>query len=288
MPKLYQSALCLIALSSLVSACGGGETGPTAFTSFRELPASGETQLKGRGASAGWSLNAQTGDVEIQNLQSNQSATANVTTKDGDITAVALSTSGSNVSFDENDSIFETPVVMGLESADRNDAAIIVAPDGSGLEYQSFGIWLTGQNAYSGDVGTGSVGNRTDDANVPANQAATYRGISLGFARRGNRDGYMTTSQVTVSTTDFQTMNITSSSTFGTNIITDTDGQLSDLDFAGTATLSGSEFSGTITGDAVNGNVQGDLFGPNAEEVGGTFVSTSGETVYVGSFGAER
>ena len=60
--------------------------------------------------------------------------------------------------------------------------------------------------------------------------------------------------------------------------------------FTGTGNVTGAGFEATINGmEITNGKAYGHFFGPNAEEVGGTFgAELMGNGFYVGSFGAAQ
>lgn len=286
MIKMTNSAFAAFALIPFVSACGSSGDSPTAFSGFSNIPTDGTVQISGRGASASYAANS-SGQVAISNLQTDTDATVNATSENDELMAVSMRAGGSSVSFSDsnNDTMGAILGAVAFQSANEQDLAIIANEDTLGLEYQTYGIWLTGYGTGSGTLGTGSVGTTTDAANIPAAQSARYEGASIGFAQRADGQGYATVSAMEVTTNDFASLDIRSSNTQAINLTDDSQSSATELDFAGTATLSGSEFSGTISGTGVNGNINGDFFGPNAEEVGGVFDSNDGTTIYVGSFG---
>jgi len=63
-----------------------------------------------------------------------------------------------------------------------------------------------------------------------------------------------------------------------------------ELDFAGNGNIDGSSFDVEIGSflNELSGTANGQFYGPNAEEVGGTYVTGDGSTSYTGSFGATQ
>jgi hypothetical protein len=163
--------------------------------------------------------------------------------------------------------------------------------EAAGFEYQTYGAWLTGFNTGSGNVGVGSFGAKTASSAMPTGTTATYNGASTGFINYADGVPGRTTSKVTVST-DFSTATISSSSSLVTFVdaIGGTD-QDHRLDFTGTGPVSGSGFTATVDSDfpaPVSGSVDGQFYGPSAQEVGGTFGLTGSGVDYIGSFGGKK
>lgn len=178
--------------------------------------------------------------------------------------------------------------LAGFASPDGDQFAVFAVGDANrDYEHQLFGVWIDGRNSNQGNISTASVGSRTDAANLPGN-SATYRGQTVGLAQLSDGESYVTDSDLTVTTSDFRMLNLTSTNTLVENLDTFAVRANSDLNFTGTATVSGAGFTGNITGTAVNGTIDGDFFGPNGQELGGIFDSESGSTTFIGSFGAVR
>lgn len=279
-----------IALVPIISACNNGGGGDTqSFSGFSNVAANSTTRLEGRGRTADFQVNSGTSQVTVSNVSGNQSATVEIRTDaNGDAVGGSFASGNSTASFGDGDTVEEGPSFIDYTSGDENTRARAGRPDTNNFEHQSFGVWITGFETGTGTIGTTSVGTRTAAANVPTATPATFNGRSAGLARRNDGIAYATDSQVEISTGDFRTLSITSSNTNGVNLDTNVASSTPELDFTGTATVNGAEFSGTITGTAVNGSINGDFFGPNAEEVGGLFESESGSTTYLGAFGAVR
>ncbi|MBO9408311.1 transferrin-binding protein-like solute binding protein [Shimia sp. R9_1] len=288
----FRTSSLVIALlaAPALSACGGGGGDETiAFTSVSELPDDGTVRLEGRGNSANFRVNASTGELTLNNRQADQAARLDIKRSGGNATNILASAGSATVSFDTNASpLTAVRDLAAFASPDGEQIAVFGIGDArTDYEHQAFGAWIDGFGSDNGSIATASVGARTDAANLPTN-SASYRGQTVGLAQLNDGDTYLADSELTVSTSDFRTLNLDSTNTIVENLDTFVVRSESDLNFTGTATVSGSGFSGNISGTAVNGNIEGNFFGPNAEEVGGVFDSQSGDTAYIGSFGAVR
>ena len=183
------------------------------------------------------------------------------------------------------------------------ESALIIAP--GRFKYQTFGVWsrdyrepvpLSGvifypiQTQYS----AGSYGVQTSATNVARQRqqisgTATYSGASIGrgYTTFGPNedDSFTSTSQINV-TTDFNTASITSS-----NTQLSSGSGASHLNFTATGEIRGAEvIQAPIREHSGWANMR--FFGPNAEEVGGTFRAAygipGGRGTYIGSFGAAK
>lgn len=139
-------------------------------------------------------------------------------------------------------------------------------------------------------TGTTSFGRRTGSSKMPDTGRASYVGGSKGALVIDGTLPVRTRSRMQIDV-DFRSESIQISSTN-----TRSGETRLPLDFAGSGRISGAAFSGTVSGGQVLGNIDGEttgrFYGPNAEEVGGTF-SLNGRfggatRNYVGSFGAKR
>lgn len=276
----------------ILSACGGGgDSGNTiAFTNFSDSPDNGTVRLEGRANTTNFTVNSNTGELTLSAVETGEDARLDLERSDGETTDVIGSAGDVDVSFNTTESPFTDlgDDLVELVSPDGEQVAVHGIGTGSlDYEHQTFGVWIDGFNSNQGSVAAASVGSRTDAANLPGN-TASFSGQTVGLAQLSDGDTYLADSDLTVTTSDFRTLNIESTNTIVENLDTFALRSESDLNFTGTATVSGAGFTGTITGTAVNGNIDGNFFGPNAEEVGGVFDSQSGSTTYIGSFGAVR
>ena len=63
-------------------------------------------------------------------------------------------------------------------------------------------------------------------------------------------------------------------------------GTLSNIN--GSATISGNQYLGTLSGGGLSGTQVGSFYGPNAVETGGTWKVSGGGVTAIGSYGAKQ
>lgn len=235
------------------------------------------------------------GNVAISAFAESGQATVRVTNREGDVIAFDLGVPGTRVSIDtRNGEVIDASdprgMLIGAGSRDGEKFALIANSIGQGWEHQSFGVWTTGIVSGSGVTGAASFGSRTARENMPgAGTAATYNGSGLGVAKLSDGKLYNTLSDVTVETTDFTTVSISSANTRKFDLETAVWSSESGLDYTGTGSVSGNGFVANISGTDTSGTANGKFYGPRAEEVGGTFRATgSGGVVHAGAFGGAR
>ena len=287
-------SVSIVGLAGCGGSSDGGGTAPgvgnNIFTSFSNIPDNGTTIIAGtsRGASYIAENSDGTGKVTVSSVSGPDDATAAVRTKNGNTVALSVNAPGANVSFDsENGDILgSTEGFLSLTSADGQKDAGFRDPEAAGFEYQTYGSWLTGLGTGSGNVGVGSFGARTASGSLPSG-TATYEGGSTGVAVDGSGEAYITGSIVTVST-DFSTAEITSNFTKAVNLNTDELIDAPNINFTGSGPVSGSGFKASVAGSSVSGSADGQFYGPNAQEVGGTFGLAGSGITYSGAFGAKQ
>ena len=287
-----------IGLLATLTACGGGgssdsdsSTPPEVpFTSFSDIPADGVTVISGQAVTASYTADSAGNITSISPVSGPNPSDLRLTTQNNQGVAVSISAPGSSVSFDTRlgdtaDGDVSEPVVF-FETADGEDALLGINEANQGYEYQTYGAWVTGYDTGSGTVGAGSYGAKTNASNIPpVGTTADYSGIGLGIARRADGQPYATISNVNV-TTDFNSATISSTGTEAVNLNSGSTGAASELDFAGSGSVVGSGFVAPVSGTGTSGSAQGQFYGPNANEVGGTFATTgSGDVSHIGSFG---
>ncbi|MHA6346427.1 transferrin-binding protein-like solute binding protein [Roseivivax sp. CAU 1761] len=205
--------------------------------------------------------------------------------------AVRVSRSGADFTLDEDNGALisgsEDGTRIALLSQDERTGALLADPRGTGFEYQSFGVWDVSQGMV-GHGAAGSFGVRTSANALPAAGTASYHGSSVGQVVTEG-EIYLTDSRVAV-TTDFETVAMTSSDTSIVDMSTGnaTTAARPDLDFTASGTLTGSGFTSNIDTAGIEGSVNGQFYGPGAEEVGGTFAAKAGQSTYLGAFGAAK
>lgn len=159
--------------------------------------------------------------------------------------------------------------------------------------HQTFGLWEQDPNA--GLVGAGSGGRRISAGAMPSPRftTGTHTGKARGYS---SFSGTISTTAADVRiVTDFSTANFTTSNTTRQGIdVPSTPSAEPEHDMNGTLTVTGAGLSGTVSsGDGVEVNVgpvtvTGTFYGPNAEEVGGTFTNNGATGNFFGAFGAAR
>lgn len=308
----------------LLAACGGGGGGDDGIdslgpgsasdrpsTSFNDI--NQPTTLQMSTASASES----TGALAIQ--AADETATVTLSPDgDGSFDAATFNVDRNGVSLNEtfgtgdrvgSDPNFDEDFVLFGKENETTFALVIVhepiAPEEQ-LTYTRYGIWaegpLDGVNAIGGSVGAFAGGFETPGA-VPTSGSATYVGQTIGtLANIGAQsDTYLLDGRSTVAA-NFAEQSVTS--TFdqmeAAQILDD--GTLGVPQpwnsFTSTAAITGNDFAGevdsitpsAISPDMTEGGVVGTFFGPNAEEVGGTWLLTDDDrsSFATGSFGAKR
>lgn len=290
MKKLfYVAAVCGL------SACAAGETGgggSTQFQSFSALASNDNKTTDGQTRSYSYTADRAGNLTRGRTERFASDDTAQIGTTNGNLTSMSINAGSASVAFDvtRGDTVQNLGTHSIFITANGEDRVIAVDPAGNGYDYQTAATWLTGVGTGSGQMASGSFGARTTDASgVPA--TATYTGQSVGVFEGRSTNAYaFAPIQMNV---DFQ------GGTYQMNVMRGADTQLADiysgttsnarlLDFSSSGTVTGTSMNGSISAPAgVSGTMTADLYGPNGEEVGGTF-SMTGRGTYVGAFGAKR
>ncbi len=286
------------------------------FSGFSQLPADGTTRIEGEVSlfNNGFGNDPEPGSILV-------------TTQGGEVVSIELLTYQQGRTFDpvtgEDLGFVQTsdPAVFEISPGDNPEVskpfssyvdgsfkAIFVDNESSGFEHQTFGVWAREYPEYFGcagpgifqncgtfagytSIGVGSFGTRTQKENIPKGINANYEGFGVGYANL-NGQNYDTFSSVNVST-DFNAVSVSSSGTEKVNRSTGDVELAPELDFLSSGTVSGSGFTARIQSPDNHGDVYGTFYGPNAEEVGGTFRSMPGPNLYTGdtydgAFGGKR
>ncbi len=177
-------------------------------------------------------------------------------------------------------------------SRDRRTRAFLGNEIALDFDHQSYGMWVTGIGTTDGRVGVGSFGNRTAAADVPDSGAATYRGNSVGLLVTSDQRDLVVESDIQIQTSDFSNVTIASGNTTARNLEGGNQWLANHFNFAGTGTISGNGFSANLAGTGAatagaTGVAEGNFYGDDASEVGGTF-ELNGAMTYIGAFGAEK
>jgi hypothetical protein len=166
---------------------------------------------------------------------------------------------------------------------------MVANPYALGWDYQSFGVWTSG-NVFRAN----SYGSPTPGSAIPAIGAATFTGKLAGAYVSPAGAGSAATAELTVSA-NFGARSLDLRST-GTTLTRDfaTATPAPNLDVTGTLTYAAgsNSFRGTIvnTGGTMSGSSLGQFYGPAAQELGGAFTlkAPAGVESFVGAYGAKR
>lgn len=302
-------SFCILAATTLVAGCsGGGGGGFLEFLGFSQLAASESYKMAGQAVVADFQVDQATGAVSVDPSEQEGVNVNFDLDAGGVVTRAAIervpppgSRKPDPVEFDTNkgDTIADGATVdpaladfAFAETASGDEIALVGDPVAKGFEYQTFGIWATGLNAGMGVFGAASVGAPTvsDRNSLPAMGIASYDGMSSGVYVDPTGEAFLAVADFDA-TVDFSTL-MMSVDTLGTTVIP-LDGGISapmaSLDFSGNgmAAADGS-FSTAINATDLAGSLNGQFYGPNAEEVGGAFDMTGAAGRYVGAVGAAQ
>lgn len=305
---MYKRLLICTSLLAL-GACGGGgptDGGPT--DPFANLPKVGpgeefpkeggfeaDTTTVQTTFNADGSINPFTGPHAGVSAVS---AEANDGDDEGGMVRLATRDGVVEVNFEEvdfdNDDHVDSLLDGSLIAITDADGSTFITYDESeiaGSNFAEFGAWaqLPSRDAdpVAGTVVSyGVVGAPTAATNVPTSGSATYQGKSIGGVSAPNTPFALTTSDVTITTPDFREVTFRSGNTRADFPGQSGSERVEDLDFVTTGTISGNGFTADGDGMTTNGN----FYGPNGEEVGGTFRGDRGQSGvnYGGSFGAAK
>ena len=168
-----------------------------------------------------------------------------------------------------------------------NGAVITQSVGAQSLNYAAYGLWASGDTAASGRAGTFAFGNLTPGASVPTTGSATFNGTTTGvggatggstvYALQGNAQiiANFATQSVTTNLTNLGTQNISTNATSSLSNLT------------GTSSISGNAYAGPIAGTGLTGTINGNFYGPAAQETAGVWQANGGGISWIGSYGAK-
>lgn len=273
--------LSMLAVSLLLSACGGG--GGESATPLA---------WDGLGQEITYVYDPANKQVESIGTTPTMGNYSTRLTFDGSVlTGVTLTTPTTTMSFASNEIFDVSPDIIGATNATSN--ALLANHVALGWDYQTFGVWETGLDTTEGTFGAFSVGVTAGTA-IPTDGSATFTGKVAGsYVPSTPGAGYAVLADLTV-TADFANRSLFFHTT---NTVTSPDWETftptSGLNLLGTLNYAAgtNTFTGTVTaGNGLTGNSTGQFYGPNAEELGGVFFlqdPTNSET-YTGAYGASR
>ena len=303
---ILRTAFLLTSVLAL-AACGGGGgggNGGTSFISWDQVQPGTAVAFNGTSQEVTVEIDATNTATSVGPISAPGAAKVTSVYIDGGMgrlvpTNSSISTSQSTVK--TGNLFLEDAIPVFTSEYDANvsnnlqNFALIADPFTQNWNYQTYGIWER-------DLGNGSFreifasfGSVTPNSSVPIIGSAMYNGDLLGEYIAPDGSLFFTSADVSIDA-DFATSNMDFQSSNTVRVDVETLSNLvadGNLDLSGT--LSGApgsnSFNGplTNTGADLNGTGNAILYGPNVEEVGGTFaLKGSGVEAYAGSFGASQ
>lgn len=285
------------AMAVSLAGCNGDSFKGTAFESWDEaIEANNLVRASGEVRTASFNADDD-GEVEVGDVQKENGNLIVGFDDDEQLDRISVTKTPANVSFNtaNDDTIVQDGQYIRATSEDEDSLALFADPTAMGFNYQTFGVWATGLNGNSGKAAAGSFGAMTAVADMPNTGTATYDGEAVGLYVDRNADAaddvYLTRADMQA-IADFADEEIafSTSNTSAREFETGADaGFFDNLNMAGTLDIDGATFEGNVTaGDGLAGDASGRFYGPDAEEIGGTFSLTNDEDTYMGSFGGVR
>ncbi|HVY04596.1 MAG TPA: transferrin-binding protein-like solute binding protein [Burkholderiales bacterium] len=218
-------------------------------------------------------------------------------------TAIQFTTPRSSVAWTDGQNA--QTVACGSQSCAMSSGAaigVLVNPTGPGWNFQTFAYWLAITGFPANIVGNISAGRPTPAGSIPGTGASLgYNGFSGGIYVDPN--GILQEHAATMAAIVDPVNGTVSFTTSGTTIRAWNSAGIpitAALDITGVLTFApgSNRFTGTVTignttATLLTGTADGEFFGPNAEEIGGTITLTSnsgGGSVesMTGAFGGKR
>ncbi len=302
--------LLLAGCSSGGGGGGGGSTAPvgavtpatTTFTSFGNVISGAQTIASGITREGSVAIN-QTGAILQNDVSTPTEGTGSVTftvNSTQKITDLTIAGAKSSASFNSSNSTAQSLTLNGqsvatlVYNSDGSKQALYADPFGVGFNYQSFGVWGTGLVAGgTGSYGAVSVGAKTVTSAVPTSGNANFIGYVGGIYTNGATNRYAANANFNVNFSN-RTVDVSTSGSTLTPTLTNTTFGIGYLNISGTMSYfqGTSNFSGSLSAAGQNaplsGAGSGTFYGPNANELGGTFFLRGPTTTLIGGFGAKR
>ncbi|MBD0764650.1 transferrin-binding protein-like solute binding protein [Neisseria sp. RH3002v2f] len=188
---------------------------------------------------------------------------------------------------------FDGAYVLAFEDGTK---IIIHDPAAAGWTYQTFASYVDPRKGTEVLRGFQSIGKETEYASIPEKGTATYKGISTAYlVSDGNADRQLSSNVKAIvdfglKGVRFETSGSQINAVSGDQRVSNA---ASEYDLKGTATWKDSNlFLGKVTSadGKMSGNLSGKFFGPNTEEIGGTYglKNTDGSVHFLGGYGAKR
>lgn len=291
-------ATAVVALSLMLSACGGGDGGGTAaFTSWSTIQPSSTVVAQG--------LSQEVDSIGNPSAVSRNSSATISLDADGKLSRLVLRSLTTTIDVDLFSPSGETGFLEATSSTDSTISVIFADPNfpprfPPGYDYQTFGVW---ESTATNTIGYFSVGAPTVGSNIPTTSTATFTGSLAGFYFDPDGLGFFAFGDVNVNA-DFASRTLafsTASTVIRPDLLTaGNEIGRNDLNLSGTLSYASgtNSFSGPVESagglifNSLSGSSSGQFYGPNAKELGGVFYvqdlsdPTSLES-YSGAYGAK-
>jgi hypothetical protein len=309
----------IVVLAAGVGGCGGGGggggggsliVGEVPFTSFQSIrPNQTAVMSGGISQTASGSYTASGTGITFTSASLGPLDTSSTVKLTYDsfntLSAISIATPQASVSFSNTgtgNSIDCTSGLCAVSNASTSTAGIVI--DGTtatalGWNYQTFGVWEGDVSPGSWQAGAISAGNPTPASAVPTVGLATFTGLSSGFYADPTGTPFITAAGMTANV-DFSARSVgfSTSNTQLVNVNTLATTADNGLNLTGTLTYAAgtNQFSGPVntgvplSGVPLSGTATGQFYGPNAQEIGGTYGLSDGSGVshMLGAFGGKR
>jgi hypothetical protein len=230
--------------------------------------------------------------------QTNSSVNANILFDSGyNISSITLNQSATNFvtyAVSAGDTIVKDSSGANFTFTNQKTTSIGILgnPYYWGYQYQTYGAWGAWGNVGAGGNAV-SIGALTPSSGIPSSGNAVFSGGSNGYLINGGYS-YITSANMTANV-NFATQSI-SFATTGTTAVGKIGGSVTDasgLNLTGTMSYTSGKnlITGAVTSTSgMSGSIIANFYGPNANEIGGTYGLTKATTgtSLVGGFGGKR
>ncbi len=270
------SSLSVFVLT-ILSGCGGGgkeEGGGPIISNFGEAPVLGRYSTEGRVVTTG--LDSTSEQVIVTSGPTFSEGMVSFVNSAGELQSVQLN----GRSYGAVDSIGGFVLL-------QNGTSFLRVSDPSSAIYQVHGAGYTGAGTSSGTMFGMVAGYETDAGSLPAAGAASYSGSVDGVYIDEAGTGYLTSGDISLTTTNFASVDLVISGTSKAPLSGASATSAPELDFTATdLTVLNGRYSGAVASAGMSGDVNGRFYGPSAEETGGVISASGTAGNFVAGFGA--
>lgn len=309
-----RNSLAALSLASLLlAACsGGGGGGGMAAAPAPAAPAPVVTppgapvNLQAASTRVAYPAAAVTGVVtstapgSVITSASSQGATITLgTDASGKLNALIFNLPGLSVQYPAPLTSLSSPLSLDSIASALNDnlgpgnslgAVLSQAAAGQILSASSYGLWLHTDDSNTAQAGSFAFGNLTPAASVPVTGSATFNGFAIGTASTLNGGSLYAVQGNAQIIANFATQSVTTNLTnlaVGNQPYAPAATITSLPNLSGTSAMTGNSYAGTISGGALSGTINGNFYGPAAQETAGVWQASGGGNQWIGSFGAK-